>query len=294
MSPDASGESNTCVTPPHFPSPVNTPPFAHLPSGFLLCVPVLFSRCYYHAVSSRRSLLFAPQPTSLTFSTLLSFISTSAAFFNLSREINCHSYGQAAQALGNISIGTATLNILYRAWAISLRHHRSLTASLAIAEVGHWGILAWNVFTVRYEWQGSPGTCSVATTSRPALVTLYIYSTVALSSHPFKTMFLTRHRSNAFRHGHPPHMSYGSLEPQTQDGRNPWSILAALASTRSAVPVHEFGAAPLTTLSRNFLLRHLLHCQLHPCRFHLARPQSCVCSQIARLSGRPESVYPQL
>jgi hypothetical protein len=104
-------------------------------------------------------------------------VATSTVLYNLTHKVNCHALGQTAQVLGNIAVGTATLNILYRAWAVSLRYGRFLTISLGIAEVGHWAILVWNVFTVRSEWVESVAKCNVTLTSRPALVTLYAYST---------------------------------------------------------------------------------------------------------------------
>lgn len=104
------------------------------------------------------------------------FLSRSVALYNLTQEVNCTALGLSAQVLGNISIGTATLNILYRAWAISRRYGHLLTIILAIAEVGHWAILIWNVFTVHSEWVLTVKKCNITLTSRPALVTLYVYS----------------------------------------------------------------------------------------------------------------------
>lgn len=135
-------------------------------AGVLLRMSILVPRRRSHHV---RRPLFTPLQTCLSFS--------STAFYNLTEHVNCPAFGQSAQVLGNIAIGTATLNILYRAWAISLRYSRVLTISLAIAEIAHWALLIWNVFTVHSEWVPSASKCNVTVTSRTALVTLYVYST---------------------------------------------------------------------------------------------------------------------
>lgn len=137
-------------------------------AGVLLRMSILISRCRSHHV---RRPLFTPLRTCLR------FLLSSTAFYNLTEQVNCPAFGQSAQVLGNVAIGSATLNILYRAWAISLRYSRLLTISLAVAEIGHWGLLIWNVFTVHSEWVASVRKCNVTITSRTALVTLYVYST---------------------------------------------------------------------------------------------------------------------
>lgn len=117
-------------------------------------------------------------------------LSSSTIFYNLTHEVNCTSFGLSIQVLGNISIGTATLNILYRAWAISRKYGRLLTTFLAIAEVGHWAILIWNAFTVHSEWVLAIKECNTTPTSRPALVTLYVYSMCPFPLPGFTTTFI--------------------------------------------------------------------------------------------------------
>ena len=104
------------------------------------------------------------------------FLSSRTALYNLKQEVNCTAFGLSVQVLGSISIGAATLNILYGAWTISRKYGRLLTIFLAIAEVGHWAILTWNIFTVHSEWVLAVKKCNITLTGRPALLTLYVYS----------------------------------------------------------------------------------------------------------------------
>ena len=162
------------------------------------------------------------------------FLSSSTALYNLTQEVNCTAFGLSTHILRNISIGTATLNILYRAWAISRKYGRLLTTFLAIAEVGHWAILIWNVFTVHSEWVLAVKKCNTTPTSRPALVTLHVYSMCPLPLPGFTTTLSPPHCSNAFRLYHTPDMSYWSLQAHIQGECSARPILAASASTRSA------------------------------------------------------------
>lgn len=207
------------------------------------------------------------------------FLLCSTALYNLTEEVNCPAFGQSAQVLGNIAIGTATLNILYRAWAISMRYGRFLTISLAIAEVGHWGLLIWNLFTVHSEWSQEAGKCNVTVTSRPALVTLYVYSTSPfhcpgpqLTLNPvfvamlFDFTILVICMTGLWRH-----------KPKAGAGRSIWQLLRR----QGPLSVCASPATPLTNLGRDLLLLYIVHCQLLSFPLHRSRSESCARSHAA-------------
>ncbi|KDN44195.1 hypothetical protein RSAG8_05668, partial [Rhizoctonia solani AG-8 WAC10335] len=94
---------------------------------------------------------------------------------NTKTEINCQAMYTLAQFLGNVSIGTTSNLLMFRAIAIWSRSVWVVAPLLLIA-VGHWSILLHGIIAVRANWNATVGVCVVTGTSNIFLRLLYNYT----------------------------------------------------------------------------------------------------------------------
>jgi len=118
--------------------------------------------CYFVC---RYSLLISLITTNITFHTYLPF--------------DCQGIYTVNQLFGNITIGSASLNLAFRALAI-WRNDRVLIMMMMVLAVGHWFVLLYCSTTLKVvkNTSGSPQPCVVVGVNRPWLVVLYVYTMV--------------------------------------------------------------------------------------------------------------------
>ncbi|KEP52193.1 putative transmembrane protein [Rhizoctonia solani 123E] len=94
---------------------------------------------------------------------------------NTKTEINCQAMYTLAQFLGNVSIGTASNLLMFRAIAIWSRN-TWVVVPLVLVALGHWSILLHGIIAVRATWNATVGVCVVTGTSNIFLRLLYNYT----------------------------------------------------------------------------------------------------------------------
>ncbi|CUA73382.1 hypothetical protein RSOLAG22IIIB_05272 [Rhizoctonia solani] len=94
---------------------------------------------------------------------------------NTKTEINCQAMYTLAQFLGNVSIGTTSNLLMFRAIAIWSRSIW-VVAPLLLVALGHWAILLHGIIAVRATWNATVGVCVVTGTSNIFLRLLYNYT----------------------------------------------------------------------------------------------------------------------
>ncbi|KAJ1307641.1 hypothetical protein OPQ81_001735 [Rhizoctonia solani] len=94
---------------------------------------------------------------------------------NTKTEINCQAMYTLAQFLGNVSIGTTSNLLMFRAIAIWSRNIW-VVVPLVLVALGHWAILLHGIIAVRAVWNPLAGVCVVTGTSNVFLRLLYNYT----------------------------------------------------------------------------------------------------------------------
>ncbi|KAB5596199.1 hypothetical protein CTheo_471 [Ceratobasidium theobromae] len=94
---------------------------------------------------------------------------------NTKTEINCQAMYTLAQFLGNVSIGTTSNLLMFRAMAIWSRNIW-VVGPLVLVALGHWAILLHGIIAVRATWVPAAGACVVTGTSNIFLRLLYNYT----------------------------------------------------------------------------------------------------------------------
>jgi len=96
---------------------------------------------------------------------------------NTSWPISCQVTYTVTQFFGNITIGTASLNLAFRTLAI-WRNNRVLTVLMVTLAGGHWFVLLFCITTLKAAPNSVSLTplCMITGVNRPWLVTLYVYT----------------------------------------------------------------------------------------------------------------------
>jgi len=130
------------------------------------------------------------------YSQLLAIIGLLVAFNNTTKEINCQAFYGFNAAMGNISIGAATINLSLRTMAVWGRKWY-IVVPLTVLILGHWSLLLHGIL-LKAMWVPAQG-CVITEANNTILSATFIYSMsldfIVLCLTGFKLFYLSVGRS---------------------------------------------------------------------------------------------------